>query len=396
MSQIFGLIKFIFNTALLVAGAVALLALFAHLSNNPFYPAANQLMISTGSAWPLPPLNAEARALYATLQERVTEINSPLSADSTLASFIITEGETAQEVAQQLHSQGFIHDAELFIQLLRYNGLDTQLQAGAYELRHNMTMRQIGAALYWGRSARLTVTVPPGWRMEQLAEHLAAHGLMDGGLFLQHMQQGTLVNHPLLADRPSGQSYEGYLFPGAYPLPEQPTPADLLAQMLNQMSFQLPADVLRLARQRGLTFHQVLTLASIVERETQMDQERPLIASVYLNRLKRGSSLPYLQADPTVQYAMGYQSATGQWWKTPVTLDEYKLVDSPYNTYLYPGLPPGPIASPSLASIMAVLQPAETNYLFFVCSQPNCEGGQHTFAVSYEEHLQNVAVYMGQ
>ncbi len=396
MSQIFGLIKFIFNTALLVAGAVGLLMLFAHFSNNPFYPAANQLTISTGSAWPFPPFSSEGRALYNTLQERVADINSPLSNDSSLASFIIVEGQTAQQVAQQLQSQGFIRDAELFVQLLRYNGLDTQLQAGAYELRRNMSMREIGAALYWGRSARLTVTVPPGWRLEQLAEHLAANGLMDGNLFLQQAQQGVLVKHPLLADRPAGQSYEGYLFPGTYPLPEQPTPADLIAQMLNQMSFQLPAEVTRLARQRGLTFHQLLTLASIVERETGLDEERPLIASVYLNRLKRGSSLPYLQADPTVQYAMGYQAATGQWWKTPVTLEEYKQVNSPYNTYLYPGLPPGPIASPGLASIMAVLQPAETNYLFFVCSQPNCKGGQHTFAVSYEEHLQNVAVYMGQ
>ncbi|MFN8456821.1 MAG: endolytic transglycosylase MltG [Anaerolineae bacterium] len=396
MSQIFGLIKFIFNTALFLAGAVGLLMLFAHFSNNPFYPAANQLTISTGSAWPFPPLSSEARALYNTLQERVAEINSPLSSDSSLASFIIAEGETAQQVAQQLQSQGFIGDAELFVQLLRYNGLDTQLQAGAYELRRTMSMREIGAALYWGRSARLSVTVPPGWRMEQVAEHVAAQGLMGGNLFLQQAQQGVLVKHPLLADRPAGQSYEGYLFPGTYPLPEQPTPTDLIAQMLNQMSFQLPAEVTRLARQRGLTFHQLLTLASIVERETHLDEERPLIASVYLNRLKRGSSLPYLQADPTVQYAMGYQAATGQWWKTPVTLEEYKEVNSPYNTYLYPGLPPGPIASPGLASIMAMLQPAETNYLFFVCAQPNCEGGQHTFAVSYEEHLQNVAVYMGQ
>lgn len=396
MSQIFGLIKFIFNTALLLAGAVGLLVLFAHFSSNPFYPAANQLMISTGSAWPFPPLNAEARAIYATLQDRVVDINSPLSNDSSLASFIIADGETAQQVAQQLQAQGFINDADLFVQLLRYNSLDTQLQVGAYELRRNMSMRQIGAALYWGRSARLTITVPPGWRMEQVAQHLAANGLMDGNLFLQQAQQGTLVKHPLLADRPAGQSYEGYLFPGTYPLPEKPVPADLMAQMLNQMSFQLPAEVVRLARQRGLTFHQLLTVASIVERETNVDEERPLIASVYLNRLKRGSSLPYLQADPTVQYAMGYQAATGQWWKTPVTLDEYKLVNSPYNTYLYPGLPPGPIASPGLASIMAVLQPAETNYLFFVCARPGCAGGQHTFAVTYEDHLQNVAVYMGQ
>jgi UPF0755 protein len=124
--------------------------------------------------------------------------------------------------------------------------------------------------------------------------------------------------------------------------------------------------------------------------------EGPVIASVYLNRLKPGSAQPLLQADPTVQYAIGYQFDTGQWWKTPVRLEEYGRVDSPYNTYLYPGLPPGPIASPSLTSIMAVLQPAQTNYLFFVCQQPGCQGGQHVFAATYEEHLQNVAIYLEQ
>jgi UPF0755 protein len=240
------------------------------------------------------------------------------------------------------------------------------------------------------------LTIPPGWRLEQLAEYLATAGIMDGNEFLRAARAGTMVNHPLLADRPAGYSYEGYLFPDSYTLPDQPTPQDLIARMLNQMEQQLPANANDLARQRGLTFYQALILASIVERETMLDQERPVIASVYLNRLQASQDFPYLQADPTVQYAMGYQADTAQWWKTPVTLAEYKQVDSPYNTYLYPGLPPGPIDSPSLASIMAVLQPAVTNYHFFVCGLPNCEGGQHVFAATYQEHLQNVATYFGQ
>lgn len=238
--------------------------------------------------------------------------------------------------------------------------------------------------------------VPPGWRLEQLAEYLAQAGIMDGNEFLRAARAGTMVDHPLLADRPPGHSYEGYLFPGAYSLPNQPTPQDLIARMLGQMGQELPSNAFDLARQQGLTFHQVLTLASIVERETKLDGERPLVASVYLNRLRASRDFPYLQADPTVQYAMGYQPRADQWWKTPVTLDEYKQVNSPYNTYLYPGLPPGPIDSPSLASILAVLQPAETNYHFFVCGQPGCEGGQHVFAATYEEHLQNVAAYFGE
>jgi UPF0755 protein len=201
-----------------------------------------------------------------------------------------------------------------------------------------------------------------------------------------------LIDHPLLADRPPGQSFEGYLFPDTYLIADYATPQDLIVGMLNNMAGRLPPDSFDLARQQGLTFYEAITLASIVEREAVLAEERPLIASVFLNRLRAG--IP-LQADPTVQYAMGYQPDSEQWWKTPVRLDEYKTVDSPYNTYLNSGLPPGPIASPGLASIMAVLQPAQTDYLFFVCRYPNCAAGEHVFAATYEEHLQNVAGYWG-
>lgn len=395
MSQLAALIKFIFKAVLLVAGVIIVVAVITNLPAF-FNPDADRLLIDSGSAWPFPPLNAEARSLYPLLQARAAEINTPLSNDPNLVSLTIVEGETAVDVSQKLQTLGLIREADLFTQLLRYNGLDTRLRAGDYQLRRNMTMRQIGAALYRGRSAQLVVMIPPGWRMEQVAEHLTANEIMNGELFLQAARAGTVINHPLLADRPPGQSYEGYLFPGTYPLPDKATPADLIARMLNNMAGQLPANVLTLARQSGLTFYQVLTLASIVERETAIPAEKPLVASVYLNRLKAGSSQPLLQADPTVQYALGYQWTSGQWWKTPVSLEEYARVNSPYNTYLYPGLPPGPIASPGPDSIMAVLQPAQTNYLFFVCQRPNCEGGQHVFATTYEEHLQNVAVYLGQ
>jgi UPF0755 protein len=259
-----------------------------------------------------------------------------------------------------------------------------------------MTMRQIGAALHFGRSAQLVATVPPGWRLEQLADYLSAAGIMDGNQFLRQARQGTIVIHPLLAERPAGLSYEGYLFPGTYPLPDQPTPADLIGRMLNNMAQQLPPEAGSLAKQQGLTWHEVLTLASIVEREARLASERPLIASVYLNRLKPGSGTPYLQADPTVQYALGRDRSSGQWWSVPSDLEEYVSIDSPYNTYLYPGLPPGPIASPGLDSIVAVLQPAETDYLFFVCRRPACAGGEHVFAATYQQHLQNVQAYRGE
>lgn len=394
MSKLLGLIKFIFNALFLVFASIAVVFIFAALA--VLGPDAERLRIDTGSGWRLPPFNAEAQELYTILRSRVDELNTPISNDPTVIIFPILEGETAQEIAARLEAHNLVSDGELFAQLLRYNGLDTQLRAGEYQLRRSMTMREIGRVLYGNHAIYPTVIIPPGWRLEQLANHLNTLKIMDGDLFLEQARQGIVVNHPLLIDRPASASYEGYLFPGSYTLPEQATPADLIGQMLDNMARQLPQNSYNLARQQGLSFYQVLILASIVEREAALDSERPLIASVYLNRLKPSVANFHLQADPTVQYAMGYQPHTRQWWKTPVQLEEYKLIDSPYNTYLYPGLPPGPIASPGLASIVAVLQPANTDYLFFVCRYPRCEGGEHVFSRTYEEHLQNARVYWEQ
>jgi UPF0755 protein len=394
VSKLFGLIKFIFNTLFILFASIAVVLIFAALA--VLGPDTERIRIDTGSGWSLPPLSPEAQELYTILRGRVEALNTPLSNDPTAVIFPVLEGETALDIASHLQTGGLISDAELFAQLLRYNDLDTQLRAGDYQLRRNMTMREIGQALYYSRSARPIVTVPPGWRLEQLADHLTALEIMDGELFLEQARQGTIVNHPFLLDRPEGHSYEGYLFPGTYPVSNRTTPAGLISQMLDNMGRHLPQNTFSLAQQQGLTFHQVLILASIVEREAALDEERPLIASVYLNRLKPSIVNFHLQADPTVQYAMGYQSGSQQWWKTPVSLEEYQQIDSPYNTYLYPGLPPGPIASPGLASIMAVLQPAQTDYLFFVCRHPHCEGGEHVFSHTYEEHLQNARVYWEQ
>ncbi len=381
-------IRFIFNTALLIGGLILILmAVGLHLSGS-----ANRdpRLIINGAR---PPADAETLALHPLLQARADEINRPLSTDSGLVDFAVAEGETAQSVTQRLQAAGLIHDAVLMRQLLRYNGIDTRLVAGNYQLRRNMSMKEVAAALFRGRSARMVLTVPAGWRMEQLADHLDSAGIMDGNQFLRQARRGDSINHPLLAGHPPGQSLEGYLFPGTYRVLDSATPRDLMAGMLEHMANRLPPNALELAQQQGLTFYEVLTLASIIERETLVVAERPLMASVYLNRLR---SQIHLQADPTVQYAMGFQPESGQWWKTPVRLEEYRQIDSPYNTYLYPGLPPGPIASPSLESIVAVLQPAQTNYLFFVCRNPNCAGGQHVFAETYQEHLENVANYWQQ
>ncbi len=335
------------------------------------------------------PQGAEDWVLRLYLQSRADEINTPPTDNPSPITFVVEGGETAVSIAGRLQDLGLITDATLFRRFLQYNGLDASLEAGEYQLRRNMTMREIAEALQHSRLQEVTITIPEGWRAEQVADLLTAENIMDGSVFLAAVRQGVTIDHPLLAARPAGAGFEGYLFPDTYRLPAQATSEDLLTRMLDNMQTRLPIGWEAMASGEGFTFYEVLTVASIVEREAVIPEERATIASVYLNRIQQDM---YLNADPTVQYAMGYQPETGQWWKTPVTLEEYQSVNSPYNTYLYPGLPPGPICNPGADSILAVLQPAQTPYLYFVARGD----GSHVFAETLEEHERNIQLYQGQ
>ena len=181
-----------------------------------------------------------------------------------------------------------------------------------------------------------------------------------------------------------GASFEGFLFPDTYRVAIDATAQDVAYRMLlnfeDRVTLQMRAD----AAASGRSVYEVVTLASIVEREAVVPEERPLIASVYLNRLAQGMKL---EADPTVQYAMGFQPETEQWWNLNLTQDDYSSVVSPFNTYQNYGLPPGPIANPGLDSIRAVIYPQQSPYLFFRAA---CDGsGRHNFATTYEEHVAN-------
>jgi UPF0755 protein len=351
-----------------------------------FLAAAFVLLISTACS---------AETLQASyLQSHSAQLSTPASLTPQPGRFVVPPGTTARGIAQQLQAAGLIKDAQLFEAYVRINGLSERLQAGAYTLSPSMTIPEIAQALQQGRPDSLTVTVPEGWRVEQVGDYLKDTGLLDGATYRQ-MASGDLAGldpsaYGFLDLRPKGASLEGYLFPDTYSLPLQgATASDLVKDQLDNFATQvLPAYQQAFAGgTTNLTLHEVLTLASIVEREAVFDDERPVIAGVYLNRLAQDMRL---QADPTVQYGMGFQAKSGQWWKTPVSLDEYATVDSRYNTYIYPGLPPGPICNPGLASIQAALNPAKHDYLYFVAIPGT---GRHAFARTYEEHLANVNRY---
>jgi UPF0755 protein len=313
--------------------------------------------------------------------------------------FNIESGETATSVAERLQEMGLISDAGLFRLYMRYNGIDQRIEAGDFELAYAMTMPEIAQALQRALVREVTVTIPEGWRAEQVADYLQAEGVMDANSFMAAVRAGDPVvlglgAYDFLNGRPARASLEGYLFPDTYRIPARARPADLLGAMLDNFQQKVPLELRAAAVSSGLSLPEMVTLASIVEREAVQADERPLIASVYRNRLS-GFCLPevggtYLQADPTVQYARG---RPGDWWWQPQSVEEYQFVEDPYNTYLYPGLPPGPIASPGLSALAAVVRPADTQYCFFVATG---EDGRHVFARTFAEHQANVAFYGGQ
>lgn len=345
--------------------------------------------------------------LEAYLDDNEQMLTVPADPGGEPVRFTVEPGTPAQVIGKMLLSQGLISDELLFEAYVRVNNLATRLEAGTFMLSPAMTMVEIVEQLQNSRAQGIVVTVREGWRVEQTADYLAETNILSdtvGGvspqaeLYKQIATTGNLSGvveasrYPFLSERPEGASLEGYLFPDSYELdPKNPSAARLIELQLDSFASR----VLPIYEQAvtsgttGLSLYEALTLASIVEREAVIPAERPTIAGVYLNRLANGIKL---DADPTVQYAMGYQPAARQWWKTPVTLEEYSSVFSPYNTYLNAGLPPGPIAAPGLSSIQAVLNPEQHDYLYFVAIPDGT--GTHVFAETYDEHVANVNTYL--
>ena len=198
---------------------------------------------------------------------------------------------------------------------------------------------------------------------------MSAAGLeLDPGSFIQ----AVLVN-----------GKEGYLFPGLYPVERDISAESLVNILYQEFLLQITPELESKIANQGLTIHEAVILASIVEREAIIEDEMPLISSVFLNRLRNDMNLA---ADPTIQYALGFNRDQGTWWTNPLSLDDLKLPSS-YNTYENPGLPPGPICNPSLNALQAVADPAQTSYFYFRAA---CDGsGSHLFSESFQEHLNN-------
>ncbi|MBI5184841.1 MAG: endolytic transglycosylase MltG [Nitrospinae bacterium] len=303
-------------------------------------------------------------------------IHSPVSpSPGPAVIFLIPKGASFSSVAADLKKNGLLPHPYFFDLFARRQNKRGSLKAGEYSLDSGMSPAQILDILTEGRSIQLSLTVPEGFNLREIADRLEKMGAGSAEEFLKAARDREILErHGVPAS-----SFEGYLFPDTYNFSRGTREADILIQMAGQFVKKARTeDISRGVAESGLTFHEVITLASLIEKETGLEEEKSFIAAVFLNRLKKGM---LLQCDPTVIY--GIENFDGNIRKKDLK------IDSPYNTYRYKGLPPGPIANPGLGSIKAALNPAPEKYIYFVSKK---DGG-HYFSSSLEEHNHAVAKY---
>jgi UPF0755 protein len=306
----------------------------------------------------------------------------PVDTAGEVQPFTVDIGESVNSIAFRLQDLGIIRNADAFRLYLIYAGLDKGIQAGEYQLSAADSAVQIARKMQDATPSEVTFTILPGWRLDEIAAALPTSGLQfSADSFLK------AARHPDASVLPAGfpklKSLEGFMFPGEYKLKRDIPLEAFLVTVLQQFDDQVPQDLRDAFKQRGLKLAEAVTLASVVQREAMVEEEQPIIASVFYNRLANGMKL---ESDPTVQFALGYNQKQSTWWTNPLSSDDLQI-DSPYNTYINAGLPPGPISNPGISALRAVAYPADTPYYYF---RARCDGsGKHSFAKTYAEHLQN-------
>nr|HID58888.1 endolytic transglycosylase MltG [Desulfobacterales bacterium] len=303
--------------------------------------------------------------------------NQPLSVYEECRAVCIRPGNSFSDVAQMFQQEGLISDSEKFIWLARLCGEDTRVMAGEYCLSPGMSPKEILSTLVSGKVVLHKVVIPEGYNLQEISDILDAKGIVHREVFLKAATNSSLVKSMGL----EGPTFEGYLFPDTYYFPKGTGAERVIKTMVTRFWAAFAPEWIQRAQTLGLSIHQVVTLASMVEKETAVPEERPLIAAVFHNRLKRGMRL---ECDPTVIY--GIKGFDGN-----IRRVDLKKI-TPYNTYMISGLPPGPIASPGRASLEAVLYPAHRPYLYFVSRND----GTHKFSTTLSEHNRAVKRFQQQ
>lgn len=294
------------------------------------------------------------------------EGTSPVSSNGDSKLFIIARGETIRSIASKLKNEGFIRDPLIFFLVVKQKGVETAIQAGSFRLSPTMSVFEIVDELQHG-TQDIWVTIPEGWRSEEIALELTQKLSIPEQEFLKYAE-------------------EGYMFPDTYLFPQEASASAVTTIMRKNFDKKVTEDIRSGIEHQGISLEDGITLASIVEREGRTNDDRPVIAGILLKRLKSGWTL---DVDATIQYALGYQPAEKKWWKRSLTHED-KAIISPFNSYKTVGLPPHPISNPGLASIKAVAFPVSSDYWFYL---HDTEGGIH-YGKTIEEHTKNINTYL--
>lgn len=282
--------------------------------------------------------------------------------------FVVQKGSSVSTIARSLENEKLIRSRLVFYLLVKAKGLEKRIQYGDFRLTRQMSAGEIANELTHG-TTDVWVTIIEGIRTEEIAAILSKELNIPESVFLQEA-----VNK------------EGYLFPDTYLLPKTISAAEVVKTLEDNFYQKVDKTVQEKLFSQNLSLEEAVILASLLEREAQSLEDKQMVAGILLNRLAINMAL---QVDATVQYALGYSSVEQTWWKKNLTTDDLK-VESPYNTYLYPGLPVSPIANPGLESIQAVAEPIESDYLYYLTDN----NGLMRYAKTHEQHINNIAKYL--
>lgn len=307
-------------------------------------------------------------------------VNSPNKGGATKRVFVAKSGEGLEKIATDLRGQNLISNAFIFELYMKGAGLSGKIQAGEYEIPGNLNMKDLAEEITLGKIVTNKITIPEGWSNDQIGDYLASHTtITKAGFLVAAGYEPSRDKYGFLSGLTAGNSLQGFLFPDTYQLPLHPTADGVIEKMLANFNKKYTAELKASESSVGLSTEEVVTLASIVEREVPKTADRKIVAGIFENRLANGMPL---QSDITVLYAEGRN-------KGEVTTMDTNY-DSPYNTYLHVGLPPTPIDNPSIQSIEAVLAPTKTNYLYFLAAPD----GTVYYATTVDQHNANKAKYL--
>ena len=303
-------------------------------------------------------------------------LNTPISSDQAVQSFVVESGWGGTEISEQLEQSGLIRNRYVFQLHVWRRGTDSKLQVGEYFLSKSLTTQEIARILSrgTGETKEITLTFIEGWNNHDLASYLELKGVAGQDDFFDviHKKADWWDEYEILNSKPRNLDLEGYLFPDTYRVFRAASIIDIVRKMLDNLDARLTSQMRQDIAKQGKTIHEILTLASIIEKEVPGDYDRKMVADIFYKRLNAGIAL---QSDATVNYATGKS--------TPRASASDLQVESLYNTYKHRGLPPGPIANPSLSAINAAIYPEPNQYWYFLTTP----GGDAIYNVSFEDHV---------